>query len=180
MPVRCRRGYLLGTSLDRAQVEQFATEVLADPVQETFTIHEPGVEVAAQGRRISVLPLPGVTDPVAHSVEKAIRDSELPETAAGTYRVFELADNVAAQDLVAAAEDSLANLAIARVVADRVPQNMPGPFSAVGTINTNRSYPDPFVGSPEKEIGGLHRARWAAYENRHVIERLVELVEDDE
>ncbi|MCA8954814.1 MAG: phosphoribosylformylglycinamidine synthase subunit PurS, partial [Planctomycetes bacterium] len=66
--VRSRRGYLLGTDLARGQVEQFAREVLVDPIQEEFDIWPPGADAPAVAGRISVLPLPGVTDPVAHSV----------------------------------------------------------------------------------------------------------------
>ena len=125
--VHAKRGYLLGAELSRDQVESFASEVLADPIQEVFTVHPPDAQVPTSTGRISVLPLPGVTDPVASSVQKALTDCGLPKTPTGTYRVFEVEGKIRSDDLVAAAEDSLANLAIQRVVADRVPENMPGP-----------------------------------------------------
>jgi phosphoribosylformylglycinamidine synthase len=124
--IQSRRGYLLGDELTREQVEAFAREVLVDPIQEESRIFAPAEATDTEPGRISVLPLPGVTDPVARSVQKALVDSDLPEAPTGTYQVY-LAEGVAAAALVAAAEESLANQVIQRVVAERVPQNMPGP-----------------------------------------------------
>jgi len=124
--IQSRRGYLLGDELTREQVEAFAREVLVDPIQEESRIFAPAEATDTEPGRISVLPLPGVTDPVARSVQKALVDSDLPEAPTGTYQVY-LAEDVAAAALVAAAEESLANQVIQRVIAERVPQNMPGP-----------------------------------------------------
>ena len=125
-PVASKRGYLLGAELSREQVESFAREVLVDPVQEQCEVFAPGEAAPLRDGRISVLPLPGVTDPVAHSVQKALCDCRLPAAPTGTYHVY-LADGVADKALVAAAEESLANLVIQRVVPNRVPGNLPGP-----------------------------------------------------
>jgi phosphoribosylformylglycinamidine synthase len=135
-PVRSRHGYLLGADLTREQVEQFAHDVLADPIQEQFEVFAPGVEAqvetgggATPHHRISILPLPGVSDPVARSVHKAMVDSGLPPTPTGTYRAYEFDAGVAAGALLTAVEATLSNPAIQRVVADLVPLELPGPGS---------------------------------------------------
>ena len=127
--VRSKRGYLLGAELNREQVEQLARDVLADPIQEQFEIHAPGEEVAPHVPRLSVLPLPGVSDPVAGSVKKAVIDCGLPGVATGTYKAFEFDPRNPSEILAGAAEECLANPAIQRVVADRVPLQLPGPGS---------------------------------------------------
>jgi len=63
--------YLIEGDLDDAAMMQIATNLLADPVTETFRF---GTEAAKDGARIiEVHPLPGVMDPVAQSVRDAIR-----------------------------------------------------------------------------------------------------------
>ncbi|MHC4077238.1 MAG: phosphoribosylformylglycinamidine synthase subunit PurL [Planctomycetota bacterium] len=125
-PVHARRGYLLGAGLSREQVAGFAADVLQDPIQERAEVYAPGRDVVVQGRRISILPLPGVTDPVAHSVQKALSDCGLPAVAAGTYRVYETDVGTCGAALTAAAERSLANPAIQQVLLDQVPAGLPG------------------------------------------------------
>ena len=84
-PVRSRRGYLLEGALAHAEVETFAREVLADPVTDEFELCEPGAAFPPRPGRVTVLPLPGVTDPVAQSVHKALADCGLPAGSTGTY-----------------------------------------------------------------------------------------------
>ena len=118
--VRSRRGFLLGPGLTDAQVRTFARAVLADPVLETFTVHAPGAESprATHGvHRVSILLRAGVTDPVAHSVQKALADLSLPVVDAATYRVYDVA-GVEKQDLLAAARRALANAVVNDVLAD--------------------------------------------------------------
>lgn len=127
--VRTRRGYLLGDELERAQVEEFTRAVLSDPIADDFAIHAPGAEVPApeNGHTIAIVPRPGVTDPVAHSVEKALRDMQLPAAPAGTYQVFDVAGDVAADALVTAARRALSNDVIQDVLPDGLPAGLPGP-----------------------------------------------------
>ncbi len=66
------RVYLLRSDLDDAQVQRLASELLADPVGETWTLG--AVPVAKDVRTIEVHPLPGVMDPPALTVERAARD----------------------------------------------------------------------------------------------------------
>lgn len=125
-PVRAWRGYLLGADLAEGQVRRFAEEVLADPVADRFTIHAPGA-APRLGRRVSVLPLPGVTDPVAHSVQKALVDLGLPKVATGTYKAFEVEDSTDGRALLQAARKALANEVVQQVLLDAMPAHLPGP-----------------------------------------------------
>src|SRR5262249_54804820 len=95
--VRSRRRFLLGARPARARGRAFARGVLADPVTDHFDVLAPGAR--APGRdpgvhRVSVLLRPGVTDPVAHSVQKALRDAGLPVVQAATYKAFEVRGDV--------------------------------------------------------------------------------------
>ena len=126
--VRSRRGYLLAAELSRAQVDAFATGVLCDPVIERFIVHAPG-EAAARPDGASVLtivPKPGVTDPVAHSVQKALADMQLPVVAAGTYRTYDVYGQFATQDLLSVASKGLANETVQQILLDELPEGLPG------------------------------------------------------
>ncbi|MEE9127359.1 MAG: hypothetical protein V3U11_09475, partial [Planctomycetota bacterium] len=127
-PVRASRGYLLGAELSREQVAGFVADVLQDPISEHAEVHAPGADVPAPatGRRISILPLPGVTDPVAHSVQKALSDCGLPAVPVGTYRVYETDAGIDGAAWAAAAGRSLANPAIQQVLLDSAPAQVPG------------------------------------------------------
>lgn len=125
-PVRSLRGYLLGADLAPDQVEAFTRDVLQDPIQEQAEIHAPGCEVPVRPHRISILPLPGVTDHVAHSVQKALADCGLPAVPAGTYKVYETGAGVDGAALARAAQQSLANPAIQEVLLDQMPKGLPG------------------------------------------------------
>ncbi len=124
--VRSRRGFLLGPELAREQVESFATEVLADPVTDEITIFAPGEDARPSRRRVTIAPLPGVTDPVARSVAKALTDADLPAVATGTYTAFETEDGVSAEALAEAALAAVANDAIEQVRIDEIPPGLPG------------------------------------------------------
>lgn len=126
--VRCRRGYLLGDGLSEAQVRSFATAVLGDPVIDRCVLHAPAAAVAptGTGHFVTIVPRPGVTDPVAHSVQKALADMHLPAVDAGTYRVFDVHGEVDAQRLLAAARKALANDVVQEVLLDRLPSGLPG------------------------------------------------------
>ncbi|MBM4063122.1 MAG: phosphoribosylformylglycinamidine synthase, partial [Planctomycetes bacterium] len=131
--VRSRRGYLLGAELTEAQVRAFAGSVLCDPVVDHFTVHAPGVSPPppeADHHRVVVVPRPGVTDPVAHSVQKALVDTGLPEVATGTYKVFDVHGAVGPAWLLQAARKVLANDVVQQVLLDGLPAGLPGPAGA--------------------------------------------------
>ncbi|MEC9047331.1 MAG: phosphoribosylformylglycinamidine synthase subunit PurL [Planctomycetota bacterium] len=126
--VRSRRGYLLGAELTLEQVHAFAQAVLCDPVIERFDVHAPGSVAprADDARTLTIVPKPGVTDPVAHSVQKALGDMELPVVAAGTYRTYDVRGDVATEQLLAIARKGLANDIVQQVLVDALPEGLPG------------------------------------------------------
>jgi len=46
------------------------------------------------------------------------------------------------------------------------------------TLTANRLMGQMMSSDWGKELGGLHKARWAAWQGRHVIERLADIAED--
>ncbi|HEX6811183.1 MAG TPA: phosphoribosylformylglycinamidine synthase subunit PurL [Planctomycetota bacterium] len=138
--VRSRRGYLLAAELPEARVREFAHAVLCDPVVDQFVVHAPGTSPPppAGAHLVTIVPRPGVTDPVAHSVQKALADMNLPVVATGTYRVYDVRGRVEARHLLAAARKALANDVVQEVLLDAMPAGLPGasaePDLAVQTI----------------------------------------------
>jgi phosphoribosylformylglycinamidine synthase II len=95
---RVGKGYLLPARLARADVERACRELLADPVLDEARISAPGEPIALRSRRaqrILVAKKPGVMDPVALSVSRALRrlglapDAE-PALQVATFRAWEL------------------------------------------------------------------------------------------
>ena len=131
--VRSRRGYLLGAELREAQVREFAAAVLCDPVIDALDVHAPdaaAIPPAAGTRTVTIMPRAGVTDPVAHSVQKALVDMGLPEVATGTYRVYDVIGDVDGDRLLEAARKVLANDVIQDVLGDGLPAGLPGAAGA--------------------------------------------------
>ncbi|MBL8755943.1 MAG: phosphoribosylformylglycinamidine synthase subunit PurL [Planctomycetes bacterium] len=127
--VRSRRGYLLGADLPEHQVRSFARAVLCDPVIDQFVVHAPDAttQVLAPGTAmVAVVPRPGVTDPIAHSVQKALADLGLPVVAAGTYRAFDVKGSVDGARLLQAAKKVLANDVVQDVLLNALPPGLPG------------------------------------------------------
>ena len=127
--VRARRGYLLGAELQEAQVREFARAVLCDPVVDQFVVHAPTAapqQPQAGSHLVTVVPRPGVTDPVAHSVQKALGDMRLPVVAAGTYRAFDVRGNLDGKRLLQVAKKVLANDVVQDVLVDALPAGLPG------------------------------------------------------
>ena len=127
--VRARRGYLLAAELPEADVRAFARAALCDPVIDQFVVHAPDAApqvLPAGAHLITVVPRPGVTDPVAHSVQKALGDMGLPVVAAGTYRAFDVRGTVAPHRLLQVARRALANDVVQDVLLDALPAGLPG------------------------------------------------------
>jgi phosphoribosylformylglycinamidine synthase II len=127
--VRARRGTLLAADLPEADVRAFARAVLCDPVIDQFVVHAPGAapQMLAPGTHtVAVVPRPGVTDPVAGSVQKALADMKLPVVAAGTYRVYDVRGGAEPRALLQAARRVLANDVVQDVLLDALPEGLPG------------------------------------------------------
>ncbi len=125
--LRCLRGYLIGSELSAAEVQRFASEVLADSVCDEFEIIPPGEVHRPPAGRICVIPRPGVTDSVAISLQRTLRDCELPAVPTGTYQVFEVPGNHSPEILREKAEQALANEVIQEVLVAETPLALPGP-----------------------------------------------------
>ena len=126
--VRSRRGYLLSAELNEQQVRSFARAVLCDPVIEEFVLHAPNTvpQAMAGAHTLTIVPKPGVTDPVAHSVQKALGDMQLPVVAAGTYQTFDVHGDVHGEQLLAIAKKTLANDIVQQILVDALPDGLPG------------------------------------------------------
>ncbi|HEX5052715.1 MAG TPA: phosphoribosylformylglycinamidine synthase subunit PurS, partial [Planctomycetota bacterium] len=131
--VRSRRGYLLAAELGEAQVREFARSVLCDPVVDQFVVHAPGAapQVPPRGTHaVTIVPRPGVTDPVAHSVQKALTDMGLPGVPTGTYRVYDVRGAGEPHLVLQVARKALANDVVQDVLLDALPEGLPGPSAA--------------------------------------------------
>jgi phosphoribosylformylglycinamidine synthase len=124
--VRSIRGYLLAAELAEHQVQELARDLLADPIADELELLPPGAHASPRQRRVTIVPRPGVTDPVAGSLRKALRDAGLPEVATGTYRAFEFATTAPREELARAAFAALANEVVHAVLVDEIPGQLPG------------------------------------------------------
>src|SRR5690606_26804053 len=108
------------------QVRAFAAAVLCDPVVDEFVLHAPDApaqQSLEDGHAVAIVPRPGVTDPVAHSVQKALADMGLPAVATGTYRVFDVSGRIDGARLLQIARKVLANDVVQEVLLDALPRS---------------------------------------------------------
>jgi phosphoribosylformylglycinamidine synthase len=99
--VRTLRGYSLASTQPLEELRRWIPEVLADPVLHEVLILEADDPVPAPPsgwQRIDVVRRPGVMDPVATSVQRALRTVAVNVAAVRTYRSFWVR-GVAAEDL---------------------------------------------------------------------------------
>lgn len=114
-PVHAARLYLIESSLDEATITRIADELLADPVNQRFTL---GSTPVADGSALAeVHYLPGVMDPVADSTADAIREMldapDLDLLIRTGYR-YDL-ENVTRDEAATIANRLLANTVIQRI-----------------------------------------------------------------
>jgi len=116
--VRSGRGYLLPEALDRAAVDRIAARLLADAVTETIRIVAPGDAPADGAKTLLVRRVAGVTDPEAHTTERALALVDVALPAGGrveSYRVFRVATPGSREQLLEAGARALANPVIEHV-----------------------------------------------------------------
>lgn len=80
------RGYLVQGDLNVDQAELLLSKLLLDPIVEEGELRSPEFLRHADEHELTVLPKPGVMDPVALSVIDAARDLDLPLQAVRTFR----------------------------------------------------------------------------------------------
>ncbi len=159
---RTAAGWLVEGDLDRGQLEQIATRLLADPVSETFLADEPGsprLTAARDGLStvVHVLPRPGVTDPAGLTAAEAVERLGHPGVTVRSLRKYWLPpmDAAAAETL---AKRLLANDAIHDVVV--------GPLAirslAGGGSWSFASHPAPLAGLDDAALEQLSRDRCLA------------------
>jgi phosphoribosylformylglycinamidine synthase II len=114
--------YLLEGELDEAEVVKIGQELLADPVVEDFSWGEGPLSRIEGGDThvIEVAYNPGVTDPVAESVGKAIRDLGIATvTSVKTARKYSLRGDLSEENLQSICDKLLVNSLIQHVVTKR-------------------------------------------------------------
>jgi len=125
--LRTGRGFLLSPTLARAVVERAVREFLADPVLDAPRCYAPREcppPPPARCARILVMRKPGVMDPVAMTVQRALlRNGIVPDSAAegfavATFRIFELQGALAPAALAAIGARVLGNETIDQVRID--------------------------------------------------------------
>jgi phosphoribosylformylglycinamidine synthase len=122
--------YLLEGELNEAEVIKIGQELLADPVVEDFSWGEGPLSLLEGGDThvIEVAYNPGVTDPVAGSVGKAIRDLSIATvTSVKTARKYSIRGDLSERDLQSIRDKLLVNSLIQHVVAKREVVALPSP-----------------------------------------------------
>ena len=128
--LRLGRGYLLPPELDEAQVERIVRELLADPVIDQARLVAPGQAPQAVGEdgtgaalhRILVARRPGVMDPVALTIKRALRRAALvadeTDLLVATFRAWEVHGSPTHEELSEFARRSLGNEVIEELAID--------------------------------------------------------------
>jgi phosphoribosylformylglycinamidine synthase len=113
---RSTRGYLLEGDLPRERAQDLLDGLLVDPLVETAQLRDLAAQHAQMDRKVwTVLPLPGVMDPVAQSIVDAARDLGNRLDAVRTFRRYYLATNSPGLDR-SALRRVLANEAVEQVI----------------------------------------------------------------
>ncbi len=123
---RLGRGFLLSRELDSSDVERVAKHLLADAVLDEARITAPASPPKSRGKhRVLVMRKPGVMDPIAHTLERAIERarlvdrSKLARVRALTFVAWELDGDVAEDELQLVARRLLANEVIEEIFVER-------------------------------------------------------------
>lgn len=138
LQVRASHGFLIQGDLQESQLREIADRLLADPVVETWTAGPVGSPVfqetpGPQWRLITVLPKPGVTDPVAQSVLAALASYGVSAEAVCTLRKYWIAgvdnqDTLRTLAVKLLANESVEQILYGPVTQERLHQGSPAPF----------------------------------------------------
>jgi phosphoribosylformylglycinamidine synthase subunit PurSL len=123
--VRSIRGYLLPSSVPRADVERVAADLLADPIGDRFSLHSPGSPPPSRGVRVTVRRHPGVMDPVAASVRRGLSLLGVEVERAATFRGYEFSGEAESASVLASVRRTIANETIETVTAGAAPLDLP-------------------------------------------------------
>ena len=118
---RAGQGYLLPAALERSTVERIVHELLADPVIDVARLTAPrqGPSVPPAVRRALVAKKPGVMDPVAQTVRRALeRTGVAIEGPVQTFRAWELVGELTENDLAELGRRVLANETVDTLLVD--------------------------------------------------------------
>ncbi|MFM7295892.1 MAG: phosphoribosylformylglycinamidine synthase subunit PurS, partial [Planctomycetota bacterium] len=115
--LRHGRGYLISPDVEESAVARIASELVCDPVLELCRITRPGAapQAAPGAQRVLVARKPGVMDPVALTVERAVERAKLARCRDGsrarvlTFSAWECFGDVTRAELELVATKILAN-----------------------------------------------------------------------
>jgi len=118
--------YLLEGDLTPENLEEIARRLLADRVIEDSWVNQDPPAVAAADQSLVVLPKPGVMDPVALSLLRALRDMGHADVRARTGRRYLVSGPVAPDSLLSAAKRVLMNEVIEEIhIGSDFPRSFP-------------------------------------------------------
>ncbi|MGB3477570.1 MAG: phosphoribosylformylglycinamidine synthase subunit PurS, partial [bacterium] len=117
--VKTTQIYLLEGDIDDAQANRVATELLADPVVNTFALNRPVFDQETDSPNVvQVVKKPGVMDPVEESARKALKDMGLELDNIKTARKYLLYGRLDDSQLARIGSRVLANEVIEDLVYD--------------------------------------------------------------
>ncbi|MGL4595608.1 MAG: phosphoribosylformylglycinamidine synthase subunit PurL [Thermoguttaceae bacterium] len=160
--VKTAHGYLVQGDLAHDQINKLAEKLLADPIVEKTTFFavsgqntEIPVKVIAESAQcIYVLPKPGVTDTVAESAKKVMKDIGIETDAVRTFKKYWIG-GISESEMPRLATKLLANDAVEQVVIG----NLPFDALAVGSSYKFELRTVPIRSMDDEELRTLSRAR---------------------
>jgi phosphoribosylformylglycinamidine synthase len=119
--------FLLSDDLTGEQARAVAERLLTDPVTQECRI-DAAFDAEGAAHSLLVMRKPGVMDPVAISLQNAIRDMDLPQARVRTGRRYLVHGTTSAADLLAGAGKVIANEIIEEILLDaEFPRSFPHP-----------------------------------------------------
>ena len=110
-----RKAYLLDANIPEKDIRTIASSLLIDPVLESYSLHQGIFEEKPASGEILIIYNPGVTDPVALSLEKAIKDLSLEVASVRIGRFYKF-EGLAEDQIKSLAQKLLYNPLIEHVV----------------------------------------------------------------